>query len=64
MVFAPRLQVLDRHRSAAQTLSQGRLWICYVASAVQEIHPTVVWAKLKSLAEGAQIATERLWASA
>ncbi len=34
------------------------------ASAVQEIHPTVVWAKFKSLAEGARIATKRLWGSA
>jgi 5-methyltetrahydropteroyltriglutamate--homocysteine methyltransferase len=31
------------------------------ASAVQEIHPTVVWAKFKSLVEGARIATKQLW---
>jgi 5-methyltetrahydropteroyltriglutamate--homocysteine methyltransferase len=34
------------------------------ASTVQEIHPTVVWAKFKSLAEGARIATKRLWGGA
>ena len=26
-----------------------------------EVHPTVVWAKLEALAEGARLATERLW---
>lgn len=26
-----------------------------------EIHPTVVWAKFRAMAEGARIATERLW---
>ncbi len=26
-----------------------------------EIHPTIAWAKLKSLADGARLATERLW---
>jgi 5-methyltetrahydropteroyltriglutamate--homocysteine methyltransferase len=27
----------------------------------QRVHPTIMWAKLKSLAQGAQIATEELW---
>ena len=27
----------------------------------KEVHPTVVWAKLKSLSDGAQIATRQLW---
>ena len=27
-----------------------------------EVHPDVAWAKLKSLVEGARIATSRLWA--
>jgi 5-methyltetrahydropteroyltriglutamate--homocysteine methyltransferase len=27
----------------------------------QRVHPTIMWAKLKSLAEGARIATEQLW---
>jgi 5-methyltetrahydropteroyltriglutamate--homocysteine methyltransferase len=27
----------------------------------KEVHPSIVWAKFKSLAEGAKIATERLW---
>jgi 5-methyltetrahydropteroyltriglutamate--homocysteine methyltransferase len=31
------------------------------ASYKPEIHPTVVWAKFRALAEGAQIATDRLW---
>ena len=26
-----------------------------------EVHPTVVWAKLAALAEGARLATEELW---
>ena len=26
-----------------------------------EIHPTVVWAKLQALVEGARIASQRLW---
>jgi 5-methyltetrahydropteroyltriglutamate--homocysteine methyltransferase len=26
-----------------------------------EVHPTVVWAKLEALAEGARLATEQLW---
>ncbi|MGZ4281214.1 MAG: hypothetical protein ACXVQ4_03890 [Gaiellaceae bacterium] len=28
---------------------------------VQRVHPTIQWAKLEALAEGARIATERLW---
>ena len=27
-----------------------------------EIHPTIVWAKLQSLVEGARLATKQLWA--
>jgi 5-methyltetrahydropteroyltriglutamate--homocysteine methyltransferase len=29
----------------------------------KEVHPSIVWAKFKSLAEGARLATRRLWAS-
>jgi 5-methyltetrahydropteroyltriglutamate--homocysteine methyltransferase len=29
-----------------------------------EVHPTVVWAKLEALAEGARLATKELWARA
>jgi 5-methyltetrahydropteroyltriglutamate--homocysteine methyltransferase len=25
------------------------------------VHPSIMWAKLKSLAEGARIATQELW---
>jgi 5-methyltetrahydropteroyltriglutamate--homocysteine methyltransferase len=31
------------------------------ATYTPEIHPTVVWAKFEALAEGADIATKRLW---
>ena len=31
------------------------------ASYAPEVHPTVVWPKFKALAEGARIATQRLW---
>jgi 5-methyltetrahydropteroyltriglutamate--homocysteine methyltransferase len=31
------------------------------AATEQEIHPSIVWAKFKNLAEGARIASERLW---
>lgn len=31
------------------------------AATEQEIHPSIVWAKFKNLAEGAAIATSRLW---
>jgi 5-methyltetrahydropteroyltriglutamate--homocysteine methyltransferase len=31
------------------------------ATAEPEIHPTVVWAKFKAMAEGARLATRRLW---
>ncbi|HEX4279208.1 MAG TPA: cobalamin-independent methionine synthase II family protein [Solirubrobacteraceae bacterium] len=31
------------------------------ASYKPEVHPTVVWAKFRALAEGARIATQRLW---
>jgi 5-methyltetrahydropteroyltriglutamate--homocysteine methyltransferase len=27
----------------------------------RRVHPTIMWAKLKSLVEGARIATQRLW---
>ena len=29
-----------------------------------EIHPSVVWAKLKALSDGARIATKQLWGRA
>jgi len=31
------------------------------ATYTPEIHPTVVWAKFRAMAEGARLATERLW---
>ncbi|MGE0744051.1 MAG: epoxyalkane--coenzyme M transferase [Rhodospirillales bacterium] len=31
------------------------------ASATPEVHPTIVWAKFAALAEGARIATKKLW---
>jgi 5-methyltetrahydropteroyltriglutamate--homocysteine methyltransferase len=31
------------------------------ATAEPEIHPTVVWAKFKAMAEGARLATKELW---
>jgi 5-methyltetrahydropteroyltriglutamate--homocysteine methyltransferase len=31
------------------------------ATFTPEIHPTVVWAKFKAMAEGAKIATKQLW---
>jgi 5-methyltetrahydropteroyltriglutamate--homocysteine methyltransferase len=31
------------------------------ATFTPEVHPTVVWAKFQALAEGAKIATKRLW---
>jgi 5-methyltetrahydropteroyltriglutamate--homocysteine methyltransferase len=27
----------------------------------RRVHPTIMWAKLKSLADGARIATQTLW---
>jgi len=32
------------------------------ARSAMRVHPSIVWAKLKTLAEGAQRASERLWA--
>lgn len=32
------------------------------AAKEQEIHPSIVWAKFKNLAEGARIASKQLWA--
>jgi 5-methyltetrahydropteroyltriglutamate--homocysteine methyltransferase len=34
------------------------------ASATPEIHPTIVWAKLQALVEGAKLATKQLWGRA
>jgi 5-methyltetrahydropteroyltriglutamate--homocysteine methyltransferase len=31
---------------------------------IQRVHPTIMWAKLSALAEGAQLATRELWGSA
>jgi 5-methyltetrahydropteroyltriglutamate--homocysteine methyltransferase len=31
------------------------------ATFTPEVHPTVVWAKFKALAEGVDIATKKLW---
>jgi hypothetical protein len=30
----------------------------------QRVHPTIMWAKLRSLAEGARLATQELWGAA
>jgi 5-methyltetrahydropteroyltriglutamate--homocysteine methyltransferase len=30
----------------------------------KEVHPSIVWAKFKSLAEGARIASKQLWGRA
>ena len=30
-------------------------------STTREVHPTIVWAKLEALAEGARLATRELW---
>jgi 5-methyltetrahydropteroyltriglutamate--homocysteine methyltransferase len=61
-VIADRLvrlaEVVGRERVMAGTdcgFAQGAF--------VQRVHPTVQWAKLESLAEGARLATERLWGS-
>jgi 5-methyltetrahydropteroyltriglutamate--homocysteine methyltransferase len=37
----------------------------FAARAIRDydIHPTVVWAKFEALAEGARIASSRLWRS-
>ena len=32
------------------------------AQGVQRVHPSVMWAKLEALAEGARIASRQLWA--
>ena len=39
----------------------GRAGKTAQASYTPEIHPTIVWAKFESLAEGARRATARLW---
>jgi 5-methyltetrahydropteroyltriglutamate--homocysteine methyltransferase len=31
------------------------------ATFTPEVHPTVVWAKFRALAEGARLATKKLW---
>jgi 5-methyltetrahydropteroyltriglutamate--homocysteine methyltransferase len=28
---------------------------------IERVHPTIMWAKLQALAEGARIATQELW---
>jgi 5-methyltetrahydropteroyltriglutamate--homocysteine methyltransferase len=28
---------------------------------IRRVHPTIMWAKLEALAEGARLATDRLW---
>ncbi len=30
---------------------------------IQRVHPTIMWAKLEALAEGARVATAQLWGS-
>jgi 5-methyltetrahydropteroyltriglutamate--homocysteine methyltransferase len=61
-VIADRLvrlaEVVGRERVMAGTdcgFAQGAF--------VQRVHPTVQWAKLEALAEGARLASERLWGS-
>ena len=34
------------------------------ASFTQRVHPSIMWAKLRALAEGAEIATKELWGRA
>ena len=33
------------------------------AEGIQRVHPSVMWAKLESLVEGARLATQELWRS-
>ena len=60
--------VADRIEKFASVVGKERVIAgtdCGFASARagDEVHPDVAWAKLKSLVEGAQIATSRLWHS-
>ena len=41
--------------SAAPTAASPR------ARYLQRVHPSIQWAKLRALAEGAQLATQELW---
>jgi 5-methyltetrahydropteroyltriglutamate--homocysteine methyltransferase len=31
------------------------------SAGIPKVHPTVMWAKFRSMAQGAELATERLW---
>ena len=60
------VHVVARQRSAGlDVVSDGEQTKTRVlssqASYTPEIHPTIVWAKFESLAEGARRATARLW---
>jgi len=67
LVEHPEL-VADRIEKFASVVGRERVIAgtdCGFASARagDEVHPDVAWAKLKSLVEGARIATSRLWSS-
>ena len=54
-------RALRRRRRARERHRRRRLRLRARSPARTEIHPSVVWAKLEALVEGARIASERLW---
>jgi hypothetical protein len=64
-VSAGPAALADRHAGLRSVSIAASVLDCFAAhrelGATHEVHPTVVWAKFAALAEGAALATKRLW---
>ena len=60
-LVAERIRRFAGHVGRDNVIAGGDCGFGTQASATPEIHPTIVWAKLEALAEGARIATAALW---
>ena len=60
-LIAERLQRFARLVGREHVMAGTDCGFSSQATYTPEIHPTVVWAKFKAMAEGARLASERLW---
>lgn len=60
-LIAERLVRFAKLVGREQVIASADCGFSSMASYKTEVHPTVIWAKFKSLAEGARIASERLF---
>ena len=60
-LIAQRIERFARSVGRENVIASSDCGFASFASSEQEIHPSIVWIKLKSLAEGAALASKALW---